>query len=153
MDATLSDTALPKQPIHILLVDDDEVDVMMTERVMSQVGVVCKLNIARDGIDALEFLRSQGAHEDACRPDLILLDLNMPRMSGHETLQAIKSDEQLATIPVVILTTSENENDVATAYKNHANGYLTKLSDTKKFAKSLSKVFSYWFATVRLPGN
>ena len=138
---------------QILLVDDDMGDVILTREALKQVKAVNPLHVARDGYEALSFLRREKGFESAPRPDLILLDLNMPRMDGRELLAEIKSDEDLSTIPVVILTTSDNELDVETTYRLHANGYITKPVDLKGFVTVVQSLNDYWFGVVRLPGK
>jgi CheY-like chemotaxis protein len=113
--------------------------------------VANNLAIARDGIEALEYLRREGTHSDAARPDIILLDLNMPRMDGRELLQHIKADESLAAIPVVVLTTSKAEEDIVRSYQLHANCYITKPVDLEQFLKVVRSIEDFWLTVVRLP--
>jgi len=113
--------------------------------------VLCNLHHVLDGVEALEFLRREGQHLDAPQPDLILLDLNMPRMNGREFLAAVKADEVLKLIPVVVLTTSDVERDVVASYKLGAAGYITKPVDMDQFVDAIRQLDTYWFVLARLP--
>ncbi|MGD9857922.1 MAG: response regulator [Planctomycetaceae bacterium] len=139
------------QPIEILLVEDDAADIKLTRRALEHERVLNNLHIVRDGVDAMRFLRQQGEFADAPRPDLILLDLNLPRKDGRETLQDIKHDPQLRMIPVVVITTSDNEADVVRSYMEHANSYITKPVDMEQFKKAVMAITDYWFSVVKLP--
>jgi CheY-like chemotaxis protein len=138
-------------PIEILLVEDNAGDIRLTQEALSEAKVANNLAIARDGIEALEYLRREGTHSDAARPDIILLDLNMPRMDGRELLQHIKADESLAAIPVVVLTTSKAEEDIVRSYQLHANCYITKPVDLEQFLKVVRSIEDFWLTVVRLP--
>ena len=146
----MSTQKLPK-PIDILIVEDNPTDVMLMQEALDHAKVLNNLHVVDNGVEAMEFLRRKGAHVGAPRPDLILLDLNMPRKNGQEVLAEIKSDEDLMTIPVVILTTSKAEMDVAAAYGNHANCYIAKPVDFDAFAEVVRSVRSFWFTVVTLP--
>jgi CheY-like chemotaxis protein len=137
--------------IEILLVDDDLGDVRLTVEALKQTKMHINLSFARDGIEALAFLRRQGPYTAAPCPDIILLDLNMPRMDGRETLAAIKHDPDLQQIPVVILTTSDDEEDILRSYHLHANCYVTKPVDLEQFVKVVRSIEAFWFTVVRLP--
>ncbi len=139
------------QPFDLLLVEDEPADYHLVRMALKEGKVLCNLHHAEDGIDALEFLRNQGAHADAPRPDLILLDLNMPRMDGREFLAELKGDETLQQIPVVVLTTSEVERDVVASYRLGASGYVTKPVDMDQFIDAIRQVGVYWFSLTRLP--
>jgi len=139
------------RPIEILLVEDDDDDVLLTKRALENDRMLNTMHRVEDGVQALEFLRREGDFKDAPRPDLILLDLNMPRKDGREVLKEIKADKNLRRIPVVVLTTSENESDIASSYDCQANSYVTKPVDLNKFKEVVSTIKKYWFAVVKLP--
>jgi CheY-like chemotaxis protein len=143
--------SLPDRQIEVLLVEDDPGDVLMTREAFEDYKVKNLLHVVSDGAEAMEFLRREGAHTDAPRPDLVLLDLNLPRMDGREVLQAIKSDPELASIPVVILTTSEAEEDVLRSYSLHANAYVTKPVDFERFIQVVRQIDDFFVTVVRLP--
>ena len=134
---------------NILLVEDNPSDVLLTQIAMKQCKLLNSLHVAEDGEDALAFLRREGAHRDAPRPDIILLDLNLPRMDGRELLGIIKKDVQLRTIPVMVLTTSDAESDVAQSYALHANAYITKPVDMNQFVRIVKGIDDFWFGIVR----
>lgn len=139
-------------PFDILLVEDEESDANLVRAALKENRVYCNLHHVLDGVDALAFLRRQGeAGRDAVRPDLILLDLNMPRMNGREFLEVIKADNELKTIPVVVLTTSDVERDVVASYKLGAAGYVTKPVDMDQFIDAIRQLDNYWFVLARLP--
>ncbi|MBJ7600946.1 MAG: response regulator [Candidatus Nephthysia bennettiae] len=137
--------------IDILLVEDSPGDVRLTREALKEAKVANRLHVAPDGVTALDFLRRNGEHPEAPRPDLILLDLNLPRMSGREVLEAIKSDDELKRIPVVILTTSHDESDVLRAYDLHANCYISKPVDLDQFMTVVRTIEDFWLTVVRLP--
>lgn len=139
------------KPIEILLVEDNPADVRLTEEALKEGKVRNHLHVARDGVDALEFLLRVGKYADAVRPDLILLDLNLPRKDGREVLAAIKHDPDLKLIPVVVLTTSSAEADILRSYKLHANCYITKPVDLDQFVKVVKSIDDFWLTVVRLP--
>lgn len=139
------------RPVEILLVEDDDDDVLLTEKTLRNDRILNRLHRVEDGIVALEFLRREGRFEFAPRPDLILLDLNMPRMDGRTLLKKIKEDYDLRSIPVVVLTTSEAESDVIASYESHANSFATKPVDLNDFRKVLGGIKDYWFSVVKLP--
>jgi two-component system, chemotaxis family, response regulator Rcp1 len=139
------------RPIEILLVEDNPGDVRLTVEGLKESKVRNKLHVAGDGVEAMEFLRRQGRHVGAIRPDLILLDLNLPRMDGREVLAEIKSDPKLKTIPVVVLTTSRAEQDVLRSYELQANCYITKPVDLEQFIAVVRSIEDFWFTIVTLP--
>lgn len=139
------------KPIEILLVEDNPADVRLTEEALKEGKVRNNLHVTRDGVDALEFLMRVGKYADAVRPDLILLDLNLPRKDGREVLAAIKADPDLKLIPVVVLTTSSAEADILKSYKLHANCYITKPVDLDQFVKVVKSIDDFWLTVVRLP--
>lgn len=139
-------------PFDILLVEDEPADANLVRSALKTNKVFCTLHHELDGVDALAFLRRQGErYKDAVQPDLILLDLNMPRMNGREFLAEIKKDPELAVIPVVVLTTSDVEKDVVCSYQLGATSYITKPVDISQFIKAIQQVGEYWFSLVRLP--
>ncbi len=139
------------KPIEILLVEDNPGDARLAREALRDSKIRNSLSHAKDGLEALAFLRREGAHADAPRPDLILLDLNLPRMDGRELLAEIKRDADLKRIPVVILTISENEEDVLRTYNLHANCYITKPLDLGQFLKVVKSIEDFWLTIVRLP--
>lgn len=139
------------QPINVLLVEDDPGDVLMTREAFEDNKVANNLHVVSDGVKALEFLRQEGEFADAPTPDLILLDLNLPRMDGREVLSAVKDDERLRMIPVVVLTTSESQEDVLRSYSLHANAYVTKPVDFDRFIEVVRQIDEFFVSVVRLP--
>ena len=139
------------RPIEILLVEDNPGDVRLTREGLTESKVRNNLHVARDGVEAMAFLRGEGQHANAVRPDLILLDLNLPRMDGREVLSEVKSDPKLKTIPVVVLTTSRAEQDVLRSYDLHANCYITKPVDLEQFITVVKSIEDFWFTIVTLP--
>ena len=140
-------------PIEILLVEDSESDVVLTQALFKDAKVINHLSVARDGEEALRRIRLEGEHRDGLRPDLILLDLNLPRMDGREVLRELKQspDPELRRIPVVVLTTSVLERDVLAAYEQHANAYIPKPIDLDQFASVVNAIEAFWLSAVRLP--
>jgi CheY-like chemotaxis protein len=138
-------------PIDILLVEDDPGDVLMTREAFAYHKIRNPLHVAEDGVEALRFLNREGRFRDAPRPGLILLDLNLPRKDGRELLGELKQHPDLRTIPVVVLTTSEAEEDVLRSYQLHANAYVTKPVDFEKFVEVVRKIDEFWVTVVRLP--
>jgi chemotaxis family two-component system response regulator Rcp1 len=138
-------------PIEILLVEDSPADVRLTEEALKEEKLLITLNVVNDGVEAMEYLRREGAYAKAARPDLVLLDLNLPRKDGREVLREIKSDESLKTIPVVVLTISRAEEDVARSYNLHANCYITKPIDLDQFSKVVRSIQDFWLTIVKLP--
>jgi CheY-like chemotaxis protein len=136
---------------EILLVEDSPSDALMTREALDGAKVLNHLHVVEDGVDAMAFLRQQGAYAKMPRPHLVLLDLNLPKKSGHEVLAEIKADPALMMIPVVVLTTSSAEVDVLNAYGLHANCYITKPVDFKRFAAVIRSIEQFWFAVVTLP--
>jgi len=135
----------------ILLVEDNPHDVRLTREAFKDAGVPNALSVVDDGEDALRFLRREGEFASAVRPDLILLDLNLPGKSGREVLREIKQDPDLKCIPIVVLTTSGNEEDIRLAYEMHVNAYITKPVDLEHFIKIAGAVGDFWLAAVKLP--
>jgi two-component system, chemotaxis family, response regulator Rcp1 len=139
--------------VEILLVEDNPSDVILTQIAMRECKIANQLQVASDGEQALRLLRAQGEYANRPRPDLILLDLNLPRMDGRELLAELKTDESLRTIPVVVLTTSDAERDVVQSYELHANAYITKPIDMDQFVRVVRAIDEFWFSIVRLPSR
>jgi CheY-like chemotaxis protein len=144
-------TTIDERPVEILLVEDSPSDTDLTVEALREARIRNHLTIAEDGVQALEMLRRQGKYAGAPRPDLIMLDLNLPRKDGREVLAEIKADDSLKTIPVVVLTTSRAEQDVLQAYKHHANCYITKPVDFEQFLNVVRSIESFWLMVVTLP--
>jgi len=141
------------RPIEILLVEDSPGDVTLTVEALRDAKVANNLHVARDGEEALRFLRREGEFADRPRPDLILLDLNMPRKDGREVLADLKADDELKRIPVVVLTTSQSEDDVAAAYNLSANCYVAKPVDLDQFLGVVRAIDDFWLSLVKLPSE
>jgi CheY-like chemotaxis protein len=137
--------------VDILLVEDNPGDVRLTKEALRDAKVLNKIFVAKDGVEAMEFLRKEGAFTDRHTPDLILLDLNLPRKDGREVLAEIKEDPKLKHIPVVILTSSKADEDVLEAYNLHANCYVTKPVDLNGFVEIMHSMEEFWFTIVKLP--
>jgi CheY-like chemotaxis protein len=144
-------TSTAVQPITVLLVEDDPGDELMTREAFEHNKVGNTLHVVRDGAEALDYLYRRGDHPDAPRPDLVLLDLNLPKRDGREVLEEIKTDPELAAIPVVVLTTSSAEEDILRSYKLHANAYVTKPVDFDQFIKAIRQIDDFFVTVVRLP--
>jgi len=137
----------------VLLVEDSPGDVRLTREAFKDAKMHINLHVASDGVEAMEFLRRNGEHTEAPRPDLILLDLNLPRKSGREVLEEVKQDTELKTIPVVILTTSGSEQDVLRSYMLHANCFISKPVDLAGFLKVVNSIDNFWLSVVKLPSG
>jgi CheY-like chemotaxis protein len=140
-----------RPPLEVLLVEDNPGDVRLTREALKEVSTRTRLSVAQDGAEALQFLRREGRHAGAPRPDVILLDLNLPRRDGREVLAEVKGDPALLTIPVVILTSSDADRDVAAAYALHANCYVTKPTDLDEYIGVLRAIEHFWFGVAQLP--
>ena len=138
-------------PIEVLLVEDSPGDVRLTREAFKDAKVHINLHVASDGAEAMDFLRREGEHAHASRPDLILLDLNLPKKDGREVLEEIKESPALKSIPVVILTTSASEEDILRSYRLHANCYITKPVDLDGFLKVVKSIDNFWLSVVKLP--
>ena len=143
----------PAAPVEILLVEDNPADVRLTREALKEGKVYSNLHWVKDGVEALEFLRKQGKYAGKPRPDIILLDLNLPRKDGREVLEEIKSDSVLKRIPVVVLTTSKAEEDVLRTYNLHANCYVTKPVDLEQFIVVVKSIDMFWLTVVTLPNG
>ena len=140
-----------EQPIEILLVEDNPGDVRLTQEALREGKVWNNLSVAGDGVEAMRFLRHDAGYVAAPRPDLVLLDLNLPKKDGREVLAEIKDDADLRTIPVVVLTTSKAEEDILRSYKLHANCYITKPVDLEQFMNVVGSIEDFWLCIVKLP--
>ena len=138
---------------NILLVEDDPDDVELTRRALMEHKIMLRLDVVEDGEEALKYLRKQGVYANKLTPDLVLLDLNLPLLDGREVLAAIRADKALVGLPVVVLTTSSDEEDVIRAYNMNANCYITKPVGMQKFAEVVKKIDDFWFSIVRLPNR
>ena len=141
------------RPVEILLVEDNAGDVFLTQEAFEEGKIANHLSTVRDGAEALEFLRGKGQHTGARRPDIILLDLNLPKKNGRQVLEEIRSDPSLRTIPVIILTTSKAEEDILRTYNLGANCYVTKPVDSDAFFEAVRKIEEFWLTVVPLPGG
>lgn len=139
------------RPIEILLVEDNPADVRLTMECLKEAKVANRLHAIVDGEEALDFLFRRGQHEEAPRPDVILLDLNLPGIDGRAILKQVKEDPILRVIPVVVLTSSEAESDIAKAYESHANCFISKPIDFESFLQVVQSIEDFWFAVVKLP--
>ncbi len=140
-------------PIEILLVEDDAGDVALTEEALAGSKVKVNMSVVQDGVEALAYLRCEGKYSDATRPDLILMDLNLPKKDGREVLADMKQDSSLRSIPVVVLTTSKAEEDILRAYDLNANCYITKPVDFDQFIHVVKSIEEFWLAMVKLPNE
>ncbi len=144
-------TIIAAKPIEILLVEDSRGDIGLIEEVFEEAKIRNNLHIAEDGEEAILFLNKEGQFLDAPRPDIILLDLNLPKKDGREVLQEVKEDDNLKNIPIVVLTTSKAEEDVLKSYNLHANAYITKPVDFDQFIKVIKCIEDFWLQVVKLP--
>jgi CheY-like chemotaxis protein len=140
-----------RSPIEVLLIEDDPGDVLMTREAFEEHKLRNRLTVVNDGAEALAYLRREGEYADAVTPDLILLDLNLPRRDGREVLAEIKRDEQLCRIPVVVLTTSQADEDILRSYQLHANAYVTKPVDFERFISVVRQIDEFFVSVVKLP--
>jgi CheY-like chemotaxis protein len=140
-----------KSPIEVLLIEDDPGDVLMTQEAFEEHKLRNRLTVVSDGAEALAYLRREGQYTDAVVPDLILLDLNLPRRDGREVLEEIKQDEVLRRIPVVVLTTSQADEDILRSYQLHANAYVTKPVDFERFISVVRQIDEFFVSVVQLP--
>jgi two-component system response regulator len=141
------------RPVEILLVEDNPADILMTREAFEQAKMINTIHVVEDGVQAMSFLRREGEYASSPRPDLILLDLNLPRKNGREVLAEIKADATLKTIPVAVLTTSNAERDVLESYGSHANCYIVKPVQFENFVRAALNIQSFWFSVVTLPSD
>lgn len=139
--------------IHILLVEDNEGDILLTKEALEDAKIYVKLSIAKDGKEAMDFINKQGKYIDAELPDLLLLDVNLPKKNGHEVLKYIKNNENLKHIPVIMLTTSSSEKDINLAYHNYVSCYITKPVDVNDFLGVVTTIENFWVSIVKLPNQ
>jgi len=139
------------KPAHILLVEDNEGDILLTLEAFEECKVKITISVAKNGREALDFLFKRGAFTDVKKPDLILLDINIPIFNGHEVLRQIKSDSELKKIPVIMLTTSSNQKDINIAYENHCNSYVKKPLDINEFLAVVIKIEEFWLQIATFP--
>jgi two-component system, chemotaxis family, response regulator Rcp1 len=141
------------RPVEILLVEDNAADVRLTQEALREGKIRNRLSVVEDGEVAMRYLRREGEFADATRPDVVLLDLNLPRKNGREVLREMKGDARLRNIPVVVLSSSEAEQDVIAAYNLHANCYVTKPVDLDQFVRAIQSIEQFWFTIVKLPSE
>ena len=141
------------RPVEILLVEDHPGDVELTREALKEGKISNNLNVVEDGVQAMAYLRREGRYADATRPDLVLLDLNLPKKDGREVLAELKADAALKAIPVVVLTTSEAERDIVKSYELHANCYISKPVDLLQFVQVVKSIDDFWLTVVRLPSE
>ena len=141
------------KPIEVLLVEDNAGDVRLTQEALKEGKLAVNLTVARDGLEATEILHQRNGHANSKRPDLILLDLNLPKIDGRQVLHEIKNDPKLMRIPVVVLTTSESDADILTTYGAHANCYIKKPVDIDRFIDIVKCLEEFWFTIVKLPAH
>lgn len=139
--------------VHILLVEDNEGDIMLTTEALQQGRIINHIDVVRDGKKAIDFLTKKGEYNAAGTPDIIILDVNLPKKNGHEVLQFIKNNEELKHIPVIMLTTSSSESDINKSYENYANCYITKPVDSDGFINAIKTMEDFWIHIVKLPTN
>ncbi len=144
---------MAKQSVEILMVEDNDDDILLAQHAFKKSTMSHRLSIVTNGAEALAFLRKDGPYQNAPTPDLVLLDLNLPKKGGREVLHEIKADEHLRTIPIVVLTTSDTQEDIRGAYHDHANAYITKPIDIKRFIEIVQSLQNFWFSTAALPDN
>lgn len=138
---------------HILLVEDNDGDILLTTEALEDKDIIDKISVVKDGKKALNFIFKEGDYKNATTPDLILLDVNLPKKNGHEVLQIIKNNESTKQIPVIMLTTSSSETDINLSYKHHANCFITKPIDGDDFLEAISGIEDFWLNIVKLPTN
>ena len=141
------------EPIHILLVEDNEGDIMLIKEAFEEAKMIIMLSVVNDGKEAIDFLNKEGRYADVDLPDLLLLDINLPKKNGHEVLQNIKEDMKLKHIPVIMLTTSSSQKDVNSSYKSHANCFITKPVEMDEFMSVVATIENFWISIVKLPTN
>lgn len=140
-----------KQPIEVLLVEDNPGDVLLTQLALKNTKLIGKLNVVEDGAEAIAYLRKEGKYARARTPDLIILDLNLPKVDGREVLATIKADPELCVLPVVVLTSSDHHKDIIECYKAHANCFITKPLDLDMFADAIRSIEQFWLSVSELP--
>ncbi len=142
-----------KKTVHILLVEDNEGDIMLTKEILEEIAMDITLSVIKDGKQAIDFLNQNEEYKSASLPDLILLDINLPKKNGHEVLKYVKENEKLKHIPIIMLTTSSSEQDINLTYFNHANCYITKPSDVNEYIEAISAIVNFWLNICELPNQ
>ncbi len=140
-------------PIDILIVDDNRADIRLVQEVLKKGKMMVNLNYVLDGMEAMDYLRKNDKYKDTNRPDLILLDLNMPRKDGREVLEEVKADEDLRSIPIIVMTISKAEEDILRSYNLHANAYIIKPIELNQFINTVRSIEDFWLTIVKLPSN
>lgn len=140
-------------PVNILLIEDNEGDILLTKESLLEGKIAKNIFVVKDGWEAIQYLEKKDKYKSARTPDLILLDINLPKLNGHEVLKKIKSTHDIKHIPVIMLSTSSTKNEVLACYKNQANCYISKPVDADDFSKVISEIENFWFSTVKLPVN
>jgi len=141
------------EPIHILLVEDNEGDILLTTEALESAKLFTRLSVVKDGKQAMDFLTKANGYSQATQPDMVLLDINLPKRNGHQVLKFIKENEVLKHIPVIMLTTSSSPSDINQAYENHANCFITKPVESESFLDVIATIENFWFNFVKLPGK
>lgn len=141
------------KPVNILLVEDNEGDILLTKEAFEDAKIHVNLSVVQDGREAIDFLNKQGKHTNAALPDLLLLDVNLPKKNGHEVLKYIKGNDFFRHIPVIMLTTSSSPSDINLSYNNYANCFITKPVDANDFLSVIASIESFWITIVKLPVN
>ncbi len=141
------------EPIHILLVEDNEGDILLTTEALENAKLFTKLSVVKDGKQAMDFLTNADGYLNAIQPDMLLLDINLPKRNGHEVLKFIKENENLMHIPVIMLTTSSSPSDIELAYKNHVNCFITKPIEAHSFLDVVGAIENFWLSIVKLPAR
>lgn len=144
---------MKSKEIHVLLVEDNEGDIVLTTEALDEGKIKNSISVVRDGWEAIQYLERNDGYNDAREPDLVLLDINLPKMNGHKVLKHIKTHPDLKHIPVIMLTTSSDENDVIKSYENHSNCYITKPIDINNFLEVISSIENFWISIVQLPSK
>lgn len=139
------------KPIRILLVEDNEGDILLTTEALKEGKITNSISIVKDGWEAIQFLEKTGKYENEISPDLVLLDVNLPKMSGHEVLVRVKANDAIKQIPIIMLTTSSSEKDIMQSYKNYANCYITKPVEVSDFLDVIASIEDFWITIVQLP--
>lgn len=140
-----------KKEIHILLVEDNEGDIVLTTEALEEGKIINSLSVVRDGWEAIQYLEKNEGYEDVQTPDLVLLDINLPKVNGHKVLKHIKNHDKLKHIPVIMLTTSSDTMDINKSYENHSNCYITKPVEINNFLQVISAIENFWISVVQLP--
>ncbi len=141
------------ESVHILLVEDNEGDILLIEEAFEEARLINTISVLRNGEAAIQFLEQEGEYENAKPPDLIILDVNLPRKNGHEVLEYVKTNDDFKQIPVIMLTTSSSNKDIERSYENHANCYITKPVDVDDFMEAVMGIESFWISLVQLPSK